>query len=216
MAKLRCESVVERAFVPAFVFFFRMLYPFDWVNRAERRAAAAAGGCMLVHRATLERAGGLQAVRGELIDDCALARLIKPFAPIRVALSEHVRSVRAYASIGDVRRMVSRSAYAQLRFSPALLALTVIGMALTYIAPAVLALFATGVARGLGVLAWVLMALAFQPTLRFYRVSPLWGIALPAIAGAYLVFTIDSAYQSARGRAGLWKGRVYAARSAPR
>jgi hopene-associated glycosyltransferase HpnB len=216
MARLDCATAVERAFVPAFVFFFQMLYPFAWVNRARRRTAAAAGGCMLVHRATLERAGGLAAVRGELIDDCAIARLVKPLAPIRLALTERVRSVRSYRSLADVRRMVVRSAYAQLRFSPLLLAATVLAMSVAFVAAPLLALFAAGPPRALGALAWIAMALAFQPTLRFYRVSALWGVALPAIAGAYLVFTLDSAYQAARGRAGLWKGRVYPRRSATR
>jgi hopene-associated glycosyltransferase HpnB len=210
---MRCTSAVERAFIPAFVFFFQMLYPFEWVNRRSRRTAAAAGGCMLVHRDALERAGGLTEVRNALIDDCALARLLKRQGPIRLALTERVRSVRAYRSITDIRRMIVRSAYAQLRFSPLLLALTVLGMAVTYLAPPALAIFGDGVARSLGALAWLAMALAFQPTLRFYGVSPLWGVALPAIAGAYVVFTLDSAYQSARGRAGLWKGRIQAARS---
>ena len=210
MAKLRCESGVERFFVPAFIFFFQMLYPFSWVNRLDRRTAAAAGGCMLVHRIALLRAGGVAAVRGALIDDCALARLLKEQAPISLALTERVRSERRYHSVTDIRRMIGRSAYAQLRFSPLLLVLTTIGMLVTYIAPPALALFSHGISRLLGASAWIAMAVAFQPTLRFHRVSPLWGLALPAIAFAYLVFTLESAYQSARGRAGLWKGRVYA------
>ncbi len=213
MAKLRCESAVERFFVPAFIFFFQMLYPFAWVNRADRRTAAAAGGCMLVHRITLLRAGGVAAVRGELIDDCALARRLKEQAPISLALTERVRSERRYHSVTDIRRMIGRSAYAQLRFSPLLLLLTTIGMLVTYIAPPALAIFSHGISRLLGAATWILMALAFQPTLRFHRVSPLWGLALPAIAFAYLIFTLESAYQSASGRAGLWKGRVYPAQN---
>jgi hopene-associated glycosyltransferase HpnB len=214
MPKLRCASFVERAFVPAFVFLFGMLYPFAWVARADRRTAAAAGGCMLVRRSALERAGGIAAVRGALIDDCALARALKAQGPISLALTERVRSVRNYPSLSDVRRMIVRSAYAQLRFSPALLALTVLGLLLTFVAPAALALLGNGAPRLLGALAFAAMALAFQPMLRFYRVSPLWGLALPAIAIAYLLFTLDSAWQAARGRAGLWKGRVYPVRRA--
>ncbi len=211
MARLHCESAVERAFVPAFVFFFRMLYPFAWVNRPRSRTAAAAGGCMLVERGALSRAGGLASVRGELIDDCALARALKRQGPIRLALTDHVRSVRRYLALDDVRRMIARTAYAQLRFSPLLLALTALAMAVTFIAPPVLAIVGSGIARLLGAAAWIAMALAFQPSLRFYRVSPLWGLAVPVIAGFYLAFTLDSAYQSARGRTGLWKGRVYGA-----
>jgi hopene-associated glycosyltransferase HpnB len=212
MVKLRCESLAERINIPAFIFFFQMLYPFAWVNRPARRTAAAAGGCMLVNSLALQRAGGLAAVRGELIDDCALARLLKAQAPIQLALTHRVRSERGYHSLIDVRRMIGRSAYAQLRYSPLLLLLTTLGMLVTYVAPPALAIFGHGVVRVLGAAAWIMMTLAFQPTLRFYRVSPLWGAALPAIALAYLVFTLDSAYQAARGRAGLWKGRVYPAR----
>jgi hopene-associated glycosyltransferase HpnB len=211
MAMLRCVSLVERAFVPSFVFFFAMLYPFRWVNRPDRRTAAAAGGCILVDRELLEQSGGLAAVRGELIDDCALARRVKGYRPIRLDLTRRVVSVRAYPTLGSIRRMIARSAYAQLRFSPLLLAATVVAMVVTYVAPPLLAVAAAGLPRILGVLAWAAMALALQPMLRFYRVSPLWGLALPAIAAMYVLFTIDSAWQSARGRAGAWKGRVYPA-----
>jgi hopene-associated glycosyltransferase HpnB len=210
MVELHCESAAEKTFVPAFVFFFQMLYPFGWVSDPRRRTAAAAGGCMLVRRDTLARAGGIDAIRTALIDDCALARLIKPLAPISLGLTRLARSRRPYPAFADIRRMVSRSAYDQLGYSPLLLAGTVAGMALFYVAPPLLALFGGGVTRGLGIAAWAVMAAAFQPILRFYRRSPLWGVALPAIAVAYVAFTLDSAYQHARGRGGLWKGRVQA------
>ena len=208
MARLRCESFAERAFVPAFIFFFQMLYPFAWVNRYDRGMAAAAGGCMLVRRDALDAAGGIEAIRGALIDDCALARSLKPQGPIRLSLTGGVRSIRGYATAQDIRRMVARSAYAQLGYSPLLLAATVAGLALVYLAPVLLALFGHGLAQGLGLLAWAFMAIAFQPILRFYRLSPLWGPFLPASALAYMAFTLDSAYQYARKRGGLWKGRV--------
>jgi hopene-associated glycosyltransferase HpnB len=210
MVKLRCESFAERALIPAFIFFFQMLYPFAWVNRRDRATAAAAGGCMLVRRDALLAAGGIATIRGALIDDCALARRLKTQGPIRLGLTERARSNRAYPSVQDIRRMVARSAYAQLRYSPVLLAATVAGMALTDLAPVGLALFGHGLAQALALLAWALMALAFQPTLRRYRLSPLWGPLLPAIALAYMAFTLDSAYQHARGRGGLWKGRIQA------
>jgi hopene-associated glycosyltransferase HpnB len=210
MAKLRCESLAERMFIPAFIFFFRMLYPFAWVNDPHRATAGAAGGCMLVRHETLRAAGGLAAIRGALIDDCTLARALKAHGPIWLGLTNRVRSIRAYPVIEDIRRMVSRSAYAQLHFSPLLLAGTVFGLALTYLAPVALAFFASGIAQFLGILTWVLMALAFRRTLRFYHVSSLWGLALPAIAAAYMAFTLDSAYQHARGRGGMWKGRAQA------
>jgi hopene-associated glycosyltransferase HpnB len=214
MARLRCVSFAERALIPAFVFFFQMLYPFAWVNRTDRRTAAAAGGCMLVQSEALRGAGGLAAIRGELIDDCALARLLKACGPIWLGLTERVQSARAYASISDLRRMVARSAYAQLQYSASWLTVAAFALILTYLAPPFLALFAGDQARWLGALAWLSMALAMQPILRFYRVSPWWGLALPAIAGTYLVFTLDSAWQHLRGNGGEWKGRVHRGMSA--
>jgi hopene-associated glycosyltransferase HpnB len=210
MVKLRCVSLAERMFIPAFIFFFQMLYPFAWANDSRRATAAAAGGCMLVHREVLRAAGGMAAIRSALIDDCALAKNLKARGPIWIGLTDRVRSVRAYPALEDIRRMVSRTAYAQLNYSPLLLAGTVLGLAVTYLAPVLLAVFAGGAARTLGIAAWLLMAFAFQPTLRFYRVSALWGLALPAIAATYMAFTIDSAYQHARGRGGMWKGRAQA------
>jgi len=210
MAKLRCESLSERALIPAFVFFFQMLFPFAWVNQPDRRTAAAAGGCMLVRRKSLGAAGGIESIRDALIDDCALARRLKTQGPIRLELAERVVSLRPYPRLGDIRRMVARSAYAQLRYSPLWLMGTVAGMALIFLAPPILALSASGAAGILSGLTWLAMALAYQPTLRFYRLSPLWGLALPAIAAIYLCFTIDSAYQHRRGRGGMWKGRAQA------
>ena len=210
MVKLRCESFAERMFIPAFIFFFQMLYPFAWANDPRHATAAAAGGCMLVRRDALCDAGGLAAIRGALIDDCALAKLLKTHGPIWIGLTERVRSVRAYPAVADIRRMVARTAYAQLRYSPLLLAGTIAGLAMTYLAPVALALFADGIAQFLGIFVWASMALAFRPTLRFYGLSAFWGLALPAIAAIYMAFTLDSAYQHARGRGGMWKGRAQA------
>ncbi len=214
LARLHCQSFAERALIPAFVFFFQMLYPFAWVNRPDRRIAAAAGGCMLVERRALQAAGGIEAIRGELIDDCALARLLKRHGPIWLGLSARVTSIRANASFSELRRMVARSAYAQLSFSPWLLAGTVLAMGVTYLAPPLLVMLGSGVARVLGALGWALMALSFQPTLRLYALTPAWGLALPAIAATYTAFTLDSAYQHLRGRGGAWKGRVHRPASA--
>jgi hopene-associated glycosyltransferase HpnB len=210
MAKLRCRSLAERSHVPAFIFFFQMLFPFSWVNRADSATAAAAGGCMLVRTNDLRQAGGVDAIRGALIDDCALARTMKAFGPIWLGLTNRVHSIRPYAHWREVRDMISRSAYAQLGYSPLLLLGTTAGLALTFLAPPLLALFADGPARLIGIATWALMAMAFQPTLRFYRCSPLWGLALPGIALFYMLYTVDSAYQYWAGRGGSWKGRVQA------
>jgi hopene-associated glycosyltransferase HpnB len=210
MAKLRCESLAERALIPAFVFFFQMLYPFSWVNDRRRATAAAAGGCMLARREALQAAGGIEAIRGSLIDDCAMARLLKRQGPIRLSLSERVISIRAYSTMDDIRRMVVRSAYAQLRYSPLLLAVAMAGLTLVFVVPVLAALFGHGAGQIFGLLAWVVMAVVFQPMLRFYRLSPLWGPLLPAIALVYMAFTLESAYQSLRGQGGLWKGRAQA------
>jgi hopene-associated glycosyltransferase HpnB len=213
MAKLRCVSLAERSHVPAFIYFFQMLFPFSWVNRANSDVAAAAGGCILVHKDSLERAGGIAGIRNALIDDCSLAAKLKTVGPIWLGLTDRVRSVRPYEALADVNQMISRSAYAQLRYSPLLLAATTIGLLLTFVAAPALAIFATGLPRYLGLAAWLAMALSFVPTLRFYRLSPLWGLALPAIASLYLYYTLNSAYQYLRRRGGQWKGRVHDAPS---
>jgi len=210
MVKLHCESFAERLAIPAFVFFFQMLYPFVWVNRRQSSVAAAAGGCMLVRADILRKAGGIEAIRAALIDDCALAKALKAHGPIWLGLTERVRSIRRYPAVTDIRRMVVRSAYAQLSYSPLVLTGTVAAMALTYLAPPLLAIFGSGIARLIAAAAWGLMFFAFQPTLRFYRLSPLWGLALPAIALEYILFTLDSARQYVRGKGGSWKGRLQA------
>ena len=151
MAKLRCESFAERALIPAFVFFFQMLYPFAWVNRRDCGTAAAAGGCMLVRRDALRAAGGIEAISDALIDDCALGRKLKSVGPIWLGLTERVRSLRAYPHVSDIRRMVSRSAYDQLHYSPLLLAGTIAGMTLIYLVPPFFSMFGTGLSRALGV-----------------------------------------------------------------
>ena len=210
MAKLAVDSWADRTMIPAFVFFFEMLFPFAWVNDPRRKIAAAAGGCILVRRDALERAGGIAAIRREIIDDCALAAVMKRQGPIWLGLTERARSLRPYGDMGEIGRMISRSAYAQLRFSPWRLAGTLIGLVVVYLAAPVLAVSAMGTPRLLGALAWLLMALAFQPMLRLYRRSPLWGVALPVIGGVYAAFTLKSAVDVWRGRGGLWKGRAQA------
>ncbi|HTT83419.1 MAG TPA: glycosyltransferase [Rhizomicrobium sp.] len=210
MAKLHCESMTEKLLVPAFVFFFAMLFPFAWSNNPKRRTAAAAGGCMLVRRDALLRAGGMETIARAIIDDCALARVMKGQGPIWLGLTRRAISVRSYGGMDEIGRMVARSAYAQLGYSPLLLCGTVIGMLIVYAAPPLLAIFAAGPARIMGAAAWFLMAIAYLPMLRFYRLSPLWGPLLPLTGVCYTVFTMNSAVQHWRGRGGMWKGRAQA------
>jgi hopene-associated glycosyltransferase HpnB len=209
MAKLHCKSFAERCFIPAFVFFFQMLYPFSWVNR--QKIAAAAGGCMLVRTDALARAGGIESIRNDVIDDCALARRLAAVGPIWLGLSKRVTSIRRYDTFGPIRRMVVRSAYTELRYSPLRLIGATIGMAVTFMAGPLLVIFAAGVAAWLGLAIWVAMAIAFQPTLRLYGLNPPWGAALPLIAFVYTIWTVESALQYVRGRGAAWKGRIQAA-----
>jgi hopene-associated glycosyltransferase HpnB len=212
MVSLHCETPAERALVPAFVFFFQMLYPFAWVADPDRGLAAAAGGTILVARAAMERIEGVSRIRGELIDDCALARAIKASGGrIWLGHSSHARSIGVYRSASEIWNMIARTAYVQLGCSPLLLLGCMAGMSLLYGAPPLLAICAHGLARPLGVLAWAAMALAFQPTLRRYRLTPFWGAALPLIALFYLGATFASALRHHAGRGGGWKNRVYPA-----
>jgi hopene-associated glycosyltransferase HpnB len=210
MAKLRCASLAEKVHVPAFIYFFQMLYPFAWVSRADSSMAAAAGGCMLVRADALASVGGIASIRGALIDDCSLAAELKTVGPIWLALTNRAQSIRPYPTFADVARMVSRSAYSQLRYSLLALTGTILGMTITFVAPPALALFASGLPRYLGLLAWAAMSLSFVPTLRYYRLSPIWSVALPGIALLYMIYTLQSAYQHFRRRGGQWKGRVHA------
>ncbi|THD47680.1 MAG: glycosyltransferase [Bradyrhizobium sp.] len=210
MAKLRCKSAAERWLTPAFIFFFRMLYPFAWVNDARRRIAAAAGGCMLVRRQTLREAGDLAALKGALIDDCALAALMKQRGPIWLGLTEEALSLRAYSRFGEFAAMVMRSAFAELRYSEFRLAFVIVAMALVFVAPPLLALFSGGLPQAFGIASWAMMAIAFAPMLRFYRQPLVFALALPVIASTYALFTIGSAVQYWSGRGGQWKGRIQA------
>lgn len=209
MARLRCETAAERWMIPAFVFFFQMLYPFRWSNDPAARTAAAAGGCVLLRRTAFEACGGLWPIRGRIIDDCALAGLMKAGgSPIWVGLTEHVLSLRVYPDFGTIRAMVARTAFAQLRYSTPLLVGMVFAMALVFLVPPWLVIVGEGLARVLGALAWGAMALAFAPMLKRYGLAPARGIALPLIAFLYLCFTVNSAWAEWRGQGGLWKGEA--------
>jgi len=216
MARLSCETPAERALIPAFVFFFFMLYPPRWVAAPRRSTAAAAGGCMLVRREALERIGGMAAIRGELIDDCALARAVKQGGAIWLGPAEDTRSLRAYSGWREIGAMVSRTAFHELGHSSLLLAGTLAGMALTFLAPPVLLAAGSWIALSgasawpglLGGCAWLLMALVYWPTLRYYRCRPVWAPLLPLVACFYMGATIHSAILYWRGTGGRWKGRV--------
>jgi hopene-associated glycosyltransferase HpnB len=215
MARLRVVTVWERLIVPAFVYFFAQLYPFRWVNRPGGRTAAAAGGCVLIRRATAARANVPEAIRHAVIDDVALARAVKRTGGgIWLGLADRVDSVRPYPGLAELWRMVSRSAYAQLRHSPWLLAGTVAGLVVVYLAPPVTAV--AGAATGAwpacvaGAAAWCVMTGTYVPMLRYYRQSTWWAPLLPLTAALYLLMTVDSAVQHYRGRGAAWKGRTYA------
>jgi hopene-associated glycosyltransferase HpnB len=222
MALLRAATFWERLLVPAFVYFFAQLYPFQRVNKPGARTAAAAGGCMLVRRDALEEAGGLDRIRGARIDDVALGRLLKnPPDPVRcwLGLTTSVVSRRPYPRLAGLWDMIARSAYTQLRYSPAALAGTVAGLLWLYALPPAAALGGLAwVAAGGGVVAawlaaaglagWAIMAVSYVPILRLYRLSPLRAPCLPLIAMLYAAMTTDSARRYHLGRGGQWKGRT--------
>ena len=209
MVALNCETAAERALIPAFVYLFQMLYPFARVNDFQSATAAAAGGTVLIRRATLERIGGIAAIRGALIDDVTLARAVKRGGRIWLGHSGLARSIRPYPAMGDIWRMVARSAYVQLRRSPVLLVLCLLGLALVFLAPPVLAVFGHHWARAFALAAWGLMVMSFLPTLRRFGRSTLWAPLLPAIAMFYMAATIGSAFDHHRGRGVIWKQRTY-------
>lgn len=208
MVKLECRSFAERAIIPAFVFFFFMLYPPAWIADGRRRTAGAAGGCILVRPSALHRMGGIQAIRGELIDDCALARSVKTGGNIWLGVTRGTRSIREYSTFGELRRMISRTAFTQLRHSVMLLAGTILAMSLVYLAPPLLLFTGDRFAITCGLAAWILMTLSYVPALRFYERGFLWSPFLPLVAVFYIVATVESAILYWTGRGGEWKDRV--------
>ena len=209
MATLACHTPAERTLVPAFVFFFFLLYPPAWVRSARYATAGAAGGCMLIRYRTLEDIGGVAAIRGELIDDCALARAVKSNGGrVWLGLSEATRSIRPYRTFAEMGRMISRSAFTQLRHSTWLLAGTVAGLIFTYLAPPLLTLFAPQPAAGMAALAWLLMSVCALPSLRFYGRGWFGAPLLPLAAVFYLGATVSSAISYWSGAGGRWKGRT--------
>lgn len=217
MVALNCSGFWERLLIPPFIYFFQKLYPFAWVKDPQRKMAAAAGGCVLLRRAALERIGGVAAIRDALIDDCTLAAAVKASRPadsggIWLGLAEEARSIRPYNGLPVIWDMVARSAYNQLKHSPLLLAGTLAGMVLTYLIPPLLLLcwpwHGDTAAALVGATAWLLMAGSLLPTLRLYN-QPAWlAPLLPVAAALYSAMTFDSALRHWGGKGGQWKGRV--------
>jgi hopene-associated glycosyltransferase HpnB len=209
MVRLNCVSFAERALVPAFVYFFQMLYPFALVNRPDAKVAAAAGGTALIRRSALERIGGIASIKGALIDDVMLAKSVKRGGTIYLGHSGLATSIRPYPRIGDIWHMITRTAFTQLRYSGALLLLTLLGLTLVWWVPIGEAVVGRGWERGCGAVAFALAAVSFVPTLRRYGRNPLWSLGLPLIALFYMAATLSSALNYWRGSGARWKNRDY-------
>ncbi|HEX8926703.1 MAG TPA: glycosyltransferase [Terriglobales bacterium] len=209
MVRLHCRSVAERLLIPAFVFFFFMLYPPRWIADPRRKTAGAAGGCILIHPEALARAGGISAIRSEIIDDCALAREVKRSGGrVWLGLADETASVRPYNTFAEIGRMIARTAFNQLGHSTLMLVGALVGLTLVYLLPIALLFTQQLSTRILGALAWLLMALCYSQMVRFYRLSPVWALALPLSAAFYMGATVVSAIHYWSGRGGQWKGRA--------
>ena len=214
MVLLQAKSFPERLLMPPFLYYFLMLYPPKWIPDAAAKTAGAAGGCILLRRTALERIGGFAAIRAEVIDDCALARAVKGSAgTVWMGLTRKSVSLREYQTFAEVRDLIARTAFTQLKYSPLLLLGTLAGMLLTYIAPVIVAFHPQPAVWRMGLAAWLLMALTYLPTVRFYGLSPLWAPFPPVAAAFYSYATWLSAVRYWRGRGGQWKGRAQAVRA---
>jgi hopene-associated glycosyltransferase HpnB len=207
MVRLPTESWIEKAVVPAFIFFFRLLYPFRWVGDGTKVTAAAAGGYMLIRRTLLDKIGGIAAIQSALIDDCALAAKVKRAGGrLSLDLADETWSLRRYVGAGELWMMIARSAYTQLNHSPLLLAGTVIAIIIGFFLPPIFAF--TGSIPAL--LAWAALSVAYLPILRYHRLGLWMAPLLPVVALFYLGATLDSGRRHWMGRGGMWKGRVQA------
>jgi hopene-associated glycosyltransferase HpnB len=209
MVRLNCTSLAERALVPAFVYFFQMLYPFSRVNDPTSSVAAAAGGTVLIRREALQRIGGIEAIKNNLIDDVALAKSVKRSGTIFLGHSGLAASIRPYPHFADLWQMITRTAFTQLRYSPALLALTLLGLTVVWLVPAAAILFMRGWQFAFGLVAFGLSMISYMPTLRRYGRNRLWALALPLIALFYMAATVGSALNYWRGQGARWKSRAY-------
>jgi hopene-associated glycosyltransferase HpnB len=211
MVLLRSRTFPEKALIPPFLYFFLQLYPPLWIADTRSRTAGAAGGCLLIRRECLERIGGLAAIRDAVIDDCALARAVKSSGGrIWMGITRASVSLRDYHHFAEIRDMIARTAFTQLRYSPGVLFFAFAGLLLTYIAPVLLVIAGRGWPRALGALAWLMMSLTFLPIVRYYRLSLAWAVSLPAAAVFYTYATLLSAVRFWLGRGGQWKGRTQA------
>jgi hopene-associated glycosyltransferase HpnB len=216
MVLLRCESFWEKLLIPSFIFFFQKLYPFRWVNNAQKSLAAAAGGCILIRRETLIDIGGIQVLKDALIDDCTLAKIVKSHPTteaIWLGLTKTTKSLRPYPNLKTIWDMVARTAYTQLNYSPFLLIGTIFGMSLVYLMPIagmIAGLFlSNSIILIVSLIAYLLMTIAYFPSVKLYQCSPIFACCLPMIAFLYTLMTIDSAIRHWQGKGGYWKGRVY-------
>jgi hopene-associated glycosyltransferase HpnB len=208
MVKLSCETLPEKLLIPAFVFFFFLLYPPAAIRSPRSKIAGAAGGCMLIRVAALQRVGGIETIRSQVIDDCALAKVVKASGGrVWLGLTPATRSLRHYVTFGEIERMISRTAFNQLRHSWLLLLGTAAGLVLTYLVPVALLSSHRLTPVLLGGSAWLLMSIAYAPTVRFYGRPVPWAVTLPFAGLFYLSATIHSAVLYATGRGGQWKGR---------
>ena len=211
MALSQVNSLPERLLIPPFLYFFLKLYPPSWTASRKWKTAGAAGGCILLKRTALERIGGLESIRGQVIDDCTLARAVKRSGGgIWMGLTRKSVSLRTYRSFTEIQDLIARTAFTQLSYSWLLLAVTLLGMTVTYLLPVIFTFSARPVIWRLGLAAWALMAITYLPTVKFYRMSPLWAAALPAAAAFYTYATWISAVRYWLGRGGQWKGRAQA------
>jgi len=214
MVLLQAKTFAEQATIPAFLFFFLKLYPPKWIANAKARTAGSAGGCILLRRKALESIGGFSAIRGDVIDDCALARAVKRSGgKIWMGLTRASVSLRAYNSFAEIRDMIARTAFTQLRYSALLLLGTIVGLVLTYLAPIALLFAHNNITRTIALLTWLTMSLLFLPTIRFYRLLPHWAPLLPLTAAFYAYATLVSAIRYYSNRGAQWKGRSQAPQS---
>ena len=210
MAELRMDTFWEKLLMPAFIYFFKLLYPFRLSNTGTSRVAAAAGGCILLETRLLHEIGGFDSLRGELIDDCALARRIKTLGyKTWIGLTHSVRSIRPYEKLRTIWEMVARTAFTQLNYSGLLLALCTAIMILSFVVPGLGLFLPSGMAKFFSALGLAIMILCYLPTLKFYGLPGRWALALPLIGILYLAMTWTSAMRYWLGGGSHWKGRAY-------